>query len=110
MKSGKPSVSVAALIVLGTLWAPGAGDEHEDGTEAMYLEPEFTARAMESLECGNTLRFERIRHAGGAGPIDFEWEPQTGQLSFHARETAAGIMLPEHFVTAIYVAPVRSCE
>jgi hypothetical protein len=103
-------VSIAALTLLGSLWAEAAGDAFEDGTEAMYFAPEVTARSPAGAECGDSMQFERIHLTGGGAMVDFDWEPQTGELSFHARASTARVTLPERFLTAASVSPVPSCE
>jgi hypothetical protein len=109
--SGNRSVSVAAFTLLGSLWAVAAGEAHEDGTEAMYLAPVFAAEAVgDAQQCGNRVRFERIQLTSHGRPVDFEWNPRSGELSFSLRTATAGVTLPERFVSAASVPAAPSCE
>jgi hypothetical protein len=108
--TGKQRVSIFAVGLLSSLWAMGAGDAHEDGTEAMYFAPAFAGRLATGLQCGDPLNFERIQHTGGGPLVDFEWRAETGELSFRTRTALAGVTLPERFVTAASDSPAASCE
>jgi hypothetical protein len=108
--SGNPSASVAAFALLGSLWAVAAGDAHEDGTEAMYFTPAVAADTFGDAQCGERLRFEKIQFASHGRPVDFEWNPRSGELSFSLRTATAGVTLPERFVSAASVPAAPSCE
>jgi hypothetical protein len=91
------------------MWAMAAGDVHEDGTEAMYSQPGIPAHSWARSPCGTTLHFEHIQHTGGS-LVDFEWQADTGELSFRMRSAVAAVTLPERFVSAASAAPAANCE
>jgi hypothetical protein len=108
--TGNRTVTIAALVLLGSMWAMAAGDAHEDGTEAMYFEPGIADHPAAGLQCGDPVNFERIQHTGGAPLLDFKWTAETGELSFRTRTAMAGVTLPERFVNAASVPPAVNCE
>jgi hypothetical protein len=108
--TGNRTVSITAVAMLGSLWAMAAGDVHEDGTEAMYFEPEIGARAGVGSQCGTDLHVEHIQYTAGGPRVDFEWNAESGELSFRMRTAIAAVTLPEYLLTAASAVPAASCE
>jgi hypothetical protein len=108
---GKRRVSIAVFALWGALATLQAGHVFEDGTEAMYLAPDFTAHARYAPRCGEPRRFEQLDSAGGGRLIHFEWRPRTSELSFDIGMADSGVALPERFMTAASLASSRGrCE
>jgi hypothetical protein len=105
VKSGYRQVSIG-LLVFVALGPTDAGRLHESGTGAMWIAPELVASSsgvqkcsqaaamsrpeliFETLDAGD-LDDEAPRQLASAARevVDFQWNPATGELSFHTHAT-----------------------
>ena len=97
------------LACLGSLAAANAGRSDEDGTGAVWVAPELLS-SLDSTQlhgCMHDVVIEPVRMQAD-GRVDFEWHPETGELSF-AAETAHAITRPGASSEGTMALAMQSC-
>lgn len=92
--------------------AADAGRVGEDGTGAMWVAPELlelVAPARQTGCAGEAV--VTVADLASAGRTTFEWNPDTGELSFDARGVMPQVALPEDWLpdSQVLALTTQSC-